>query len=82
MSNFISNKTAKDIRHYLKLSQQEFADKLGVSLATVALIETKRMNVTDRVQGRLAHIFDINDTEFHEYQQRKRALEQHISEEN
>lgn len=73
--SYINNRTFKDIRQYKNMSQREFAEHLDVSLATIALIETDRLNVTDRIQSKLAHIFDVTDDDFLVYIKRKRDIE-------
>ncbi len=75
----MDNQTFKDIRQYKRMSQQQFADYLGVSLAAIAMIETERLNVTDRIQSKLAHVFDITDADFLSYVERKREIEQYLN---
>ena len=76
----MNNQTFKDIRHYLKMSQIEFSEFTGISRVTIAHIETDRLRVSEHVQVKLAHVFDITDDDFLQYQQRKRSIEKYISE--
>lgn len=54
------NKKLKDLRSYLKLSQQEFADKIGVSRTSLALMETGRNKVSVAVYERVLECFGVN----------------------
>lgn len=69
----IDNKTFVDIRMYLGLTQQEMADLLGVSIATIAHIETNRLHVTENVKYKLAKHFDVTD-DFITYQESKERI--------
>lgn len=57
------------LRLYKDLTQSEFADLLGVSLATVARIETGSLEVTPRVRAKLARI-DIEEESFLSFYER------------
>ena len=65
--------TFKDIRHFKEMTQQQYADWLGLSLSSIAMIESGQRRVTDNIRGKLAHKFMITD-EFIEYQERRNKL--------
>jgi transcriptional regulator with XRE-family HTH domain len=44
------------LRHFLDLTQVEFAKQLGVSLPTIGRIETGSLQVTPRVKAKLARL--------------------------
>lgn len=64
----------KDIRYYVGKSQRDFAEWIGVSPPTVALFEAGHRNMSDVTRAKLAHKFDINDSEFQAYRKRKNDL--------
>ncbi|MCI2001124.1 MAG: helix-turn-helix domain-containing protein [Clostridia bacterium] len=47
-------------KEYLKLTQEEFASKIKISRANLGSIETKRINVTDRVISDICKEFNVN----------------------
>lgn len=69
----MNNQTFKDIRLWKQMTQREFAEWLNVSLATVAMIEIEQRKVTDNIQSRIAHKFEVTD-DFIQYQERKNKL--------
>lgn len=69
----MNNQTFKDIRLWKQMTQREFAAWLDVSLATVAMIEIEQRRVTDNIQSRIAHRFEVTD-DFIQYQKRKNKL--------
>jgi transcriptional regulator with XRE-family HTH domain len=44
------------LRHFMNQTQVEFANELGLSLATIGKIETDRLQVTSRVKAKLARL--------------------------
>lgn len=61
----------KDIRLFKGMTQREFADWLGVSQITIALIESNQRNVSDTVASKLAHKFDVTSDDFIAYRKRR-----------
>lgn len=55
------------IRHYLGMSQSQFADFLSVSAGAVGRIECGDLRVSDRIRGKLARKFDFDDAFFKYY---------------
>lgn len=51
----------KEIRKYAGLTQQEFADKLGLKQNTVASYEIARIIPSDRTIGDICRIFNVNE---------------------
>lgn len=49
------------IRLYSEMSQREFAEHLGLSLATVSYIETGQRSITPNVKAKIAAKFDLTD---------------------
>lgn len=63
----------KDIRLFLDMTQKEFAKWIGVSLASVSMIECGQRSVSDSIKAKLAHKFEVTD-DFLQYRQRKSKL--------
>lgn len=61
--------TIRAIRAWLGMSQQEFADYLGVGKATVSMVESGKREVTDYVKFKIAKKFEVTD-DFLEYKER------------
>lgn len=57
------------LRLYKDLTQSEFANLLGVSLATVARIESGSLDMTARVRAKLARI-EIDEDAFLSFYER------------
>lgn len=70
----MDNKTFKLIRWFLKMTQMEFSEYLGVTYSTVTAIENGERGISENVEGKIAHVFDANDPDFIEYVERHRAL--------
>ena len=51
----------KTLRKELHLTQQEFADKLGVSRNNIASYETGKSNLGDSVISLIRREFNVND---------------------
>ena len=51
----------KEIRKHAGLTQQEFADKLGLKQNTVASYEIARIIPSDRTIGDICRIFNVNE---------------------
>lgn len=51
----------KTLRKELHLTQQEFADKLGISRNNIASYETGKSNLGDSVISLICREFDVND---------------------
>ncbi|WAA13397.1 helix-turn-helix domain-containing protein [Fervidibacillus halotolerans] len=64
----MNNEQFRIVRLYLNMTQQEFADFLDVSPATVALIETGKRSVSPRIKARIVSKveFDSNFLDFQE----------------
>lgn len=71
----MTNETFKLIRLYSGMSQRAFAKYIGVSPATVGLIEANCRPVSEYVRAKLAAKFDLND-DFLEYVRKYRKLSQ------
>lgn len=69
----MDKQTFKDIRHFKKMTQRQFADWLGIGIQSVAMIETGQRNISDNIRGKLAHKFEMTD-DFSEYRERKSRL--------
>lgn len=60
----MTNVTFKLIRLHVGMSQAAFAEYIGVSKATVSLIELGQRRVTPNTIAKLAHRFELNDAFF------------------
>lgn len=67
----MKNELIKDIRHYLGMTQEEFAKWLGVHYSTIALTEANYRNVSDKLASKIALKFDITDEDFIAYRKRR-----------
>jgi transcriptional regulator with XRE-family HTH domain len=63
----------KAIRLYLGMSQQQFADHFGLSLAVVGMIETKQRRVTANTEAKIARKFKASE-EFLEFLENRKKL--------
>ncbi|KPD00595.1 Helix-turn-helix domain protein [Geobacillus sp. BCO2] len=72
----VKNETFKLIRLYFGMSQRDFAKHIGVSPATVGLIEANCRPVSEYVRAKLAAKFNLTD-EFLDYIENYRKLSQH-----
>lgn len=54
------NTRVKELRKSLKLTQNEFADKINMSRSNYGSIETGRVNITDRVLNDICKTFSVN----------------------
>lgn len=61
----------KDIRLFKGMTQAQFADWIGVSRITIALIESEHRNVSDTVASKIALKFDVTDDDFIAYRERR-----------
>ena len=55
------NERVKEIRLALKLSQKQFAEKIGLKQTTFSDIENKRCPVTERTIIAICSIFNVNE---------------------
>lgn len=78
----MNNRTFKDIRQFRGLTQEKFAERLKITRSTVAQIESGRMEVSENIQSKLAHVFDVTDEDFQSYIRRKRDIERILSQRN
>lgn len=67
----MKNELLQDIRHYLNLTQPEFAEWLGVSPASIAQVEANHRNISESLAAKVARKFDVTDKDFIEYRKRK-----------
>lgn len=67
----MKNELIKDIRHYLGMTQHEFAEWLGVHYSTIALTEANYRNVSDKLAAKIALKFDVTDAEFLAFRERR-----------
>ncbi len=49
------------LRENLKINQEDFAKKIGVSRNFISLVETKKRNLSDRTIADICHEFDVNE---------------------
>ncbi|MDY0409961.1 helix-turn-helix domain-containing protein [Virgibacillus soli] len=69
----MNNQTFADIRRYKNMTMREYAEWLGVSLATVSDLENGKRDVSANIRAKLAHRFEVTG-EFIEYQRRQQSL--------
>lgn len=67
----MKNELIKDIRHYLGMTQEEFAKWLGVHYSTISLTEANYRGVSDNLASKIALKFDVTDPEFLTYRERR-----------
>lgn len=67
----MKNELLQDIRHYMDLTQPDFAEWLGVSPASIAHVEANQRNISDSLAAKIARKFDVADPDFVEYRKRK-----------
>lgn len=67
-----------NVRRYKGMTQEEFAEWLGVSRMTIALIESEHRNVSDTVTSKLAHKFDVTDDDFLTYCERRKKTSKYF----
>ncbi|WP_085508810.1 helix-turn-helix transcriptional regulator [Thalassobacillus devorans] len=70
----MENETVKLIRYYLRMSQPDFAEHIGVTYSTVAEVEAGRRKVTDGLCAKIALKFDPTDEGFQAFVKRNREL--------
>lgn len=70
----MSNETFRIARMYLSMTQQQFADFLGIAYSTVCGIEAGNRRVTDGVASKLASKFEVT-ADFIEFAERVKRLE-------
>lgn len=56
------NERLKFLRKTLKLNQQEFSDKIGVSQSALTLMENGKRTIRDIYVTQMCHIFNVNET--------------------
>lgn len=66
----MNSNQVKLIRQYKQMSQTEFSKWLGVSLAAIGLVEAGHRDVSENLAAKIAHKFDVKDTDFIEYVKR------------
>jgi DNA-binding XRE family transcriptional regulator len=71
----MENETFRAIRLYTGKTQESFAEFLGVSKATVGLIETNQRKVTPNIKAKLVTKFEISD-DFLTYLEKYRKMPQ------
>ncbi|MGF7033737.1 transcriptional regulator with XRE-family HTH domain [Paenibacillus mucilaginosus] len=57
----MDGKSIQAIRMHQGMTQEEFAEAIGVSQSTVAAVETGYRAVSDRVRIRIAQVFGTDD---------------------
>lgn len=60
------NTRLKELRKFLKLTQQEFGAKIGLSKASIGNIENGVINITDRNISLICSTYNVNETWFRE----------------
>ncbi len=56
------NERIKDLRKYLKLTQQEFADKIGISRGNIAAYEVAKNAPSNAVISLICKTFNVNES--------------------
>lgn len=56
------------------MTQEQFAEHIGVTYTTVAEIEAGNRKISGNVQGKIAHKFNASEPKFIEYVERHEAL--------
>ncbi|MFC7062754.1 helix-turn-helix domain-containing protein [Halobacillus seohaensis] len=64
----------KAIRLYLGMTQKDFAEFFGLSLAVVGMVETSQRKVSDNTAAKIAMKFEVTDG-FIEFTQNQKKLE-------
>lgn len=75
----MNSKQFNAIRAFKDMSQVEFADWLGTSLATVAKIEAEHMKLSDKMKWRLTHKFDVSDSNFIEFCKKRQQIDEYFN---
>ena len=73
----MNNKKVLHIRQFLKMTQEEFAEMIGVTRELIALIETNRAPVSRNVASRIAHNFEVTD-DFLSYAKRRDEIDEFL----
>ena len=72
------NELIKDIRHYKGMTQEQFAEWLGVHYSTIAVTESNHRKVSDNLAAKVARKFDVTNDEFTAYLERKRKADDYF----
>jgi DNA-binding XRE family transcriptional regulator len=70
----MSNDKFRMIRLFLSMTQQEFARHLDIAYSTVYGIEAGNRKVSEKVQSKIAHKFEVTD-KFIAFTERVKQLE-------
>lgn len=68
----MSGTTLKELRLYIGITQQELADRVGVSKAYISLMESGKKPVSDKVRINIAKYFELDDRFFETMERAKR----------
>ena len=63
----MKNERVKQIRRFKGMSQEQFADWLGVSKSSIAHVESGHRNVSGHLSDMIARKFDVLDDDFIEF---------------
>lgn len=72
------NELVKDIRHYKNMTQEQFAQWLGVHYSTIAVTESNHRKVSDNLAAKIARKFDVTSDGFIAYLERKRKADDYF----
>ncbi|MGM8212129.1 helix-turn-helix domain-containing protein [Virgibacillus sp. W0430] len=67
----MKNDLIRDIRMYKGLTQERFAEWLGVHYSTIANVEANYRPVSEGLASKIALKFDVTDADFMEYRERR-----------
>ena len=62
----------KEIRQFKDMTQEQFADWLGVSLSSIALVESGHRGISENLENKITHKFDVTDPNFIEYKKQRK----------
>lgn len=64
----------KAIRLCLSMTQEQFANLLGVSRATIARMETGSLRVSEKIKAKIALKVDLNKVGFFSFYKKYKAI--------
>ena len=66
------------IREYLGLTQEQFAELVGVSKSLISHVEWGSRRVSENLSAKIARKFDVKDPDFLAYQERRKWAEEYF----
>jgi antitoxin HigA-1 len=70
--------TVRAIRLFFGLTQEEFAERLGMSLSAISAVETGKRAVTKNLRVRIAQKFDVDDERLIDAIRKSKTAEKYI----